>query len=266
MHIFKTHKDYQRTLNLVVKSCRHLLKYSSFAKDARDYLNSRLPANMQEEKEFGIFPEDYLLDSLTSLVSVKELERLNLYYPKFLAGGFSPHGHFSDHNLIMPFRDVHGNIVALLGRSLLSEEERRDSCIQKYKYSSGCQKDLYVYGLDRARDAIIESDCVIGVEGQFDCASLHAEGIRNAVAFGWANVSRYQMFQIHRYTNNVIIMFDNDDAGKNGKARVKERFKDYVNIKVTSPPKGFKDIDEFLRNTDDKEYKRFVIDKLKGRK
>lgn len=264
MNSLTEHKKKQRILKKVLRACQHLLAGSDKAKQARRYLNSRLDAKNQIMWEFGYFPTDDSLSELTSLVSKSELESLNLYYPKFLAGGTAPHGHFSDHNLIMPFRDLHGDIIALLGRCLLSEEERQENLLHKYKYSTGCHKDLYIYGLDKAKDAIITENCVIGVEGQFDCIALHSKGIHNAVAFGWANMSRYQMFQLHRYTNNIILMYDNDEAGQKAKQRVKERYKDVANIKVISPPEKFKDIDEFFRHSKDKKYINYVIDTIKS--
>jgi DNA primase len=198
------------------------------------------------------------------VINKKDLEILKLYYPKFLEGGTAPHGHFSEHQLIMPFYNVHGEIIALLGRCLFSEEERQKLELNKYTYSSGCRKDLYVYGLDKAKNSIIANDCVILVEGQFDAISLHNNNITNTVALGWANLSRYQMFQIHRYTNNIIVMLDNDEAGQKGKVRIREKFKDIANIKLISPPKGFKDIDEFFRDCKDTKKIQYVIDTLRS--
>jgi DNA primase len=268
MTALREHKIRQRSLRRVVRACQHLLLTSNQASPARRYLSSRISRENQIAWEFGYFPSDDRLSELVALVDKADLEALNLYYPKFLAGGTAPHGHFSDHNLIMPFNSVHGDIVALLGRSLLSERVRQEQLLHKYKYSTGCQKDLYVYGLDKAREAIIAQNYVIGVEGQFDCISLHAKGIDNAVAFGWANISKYQMFQIHRYTNNIILMFDNDEAGQKAKKRVKDRYKDVANIKTINPPEGFKDIDEFFRGSKDTGYVQYVIDTIRsfGRK
>jgi len=264
MRSFIQHNARQKILQKVVRACQHLLLTSDSARLARRYLNSRLDKDDQMAWKFGYFPVDDHLCDLTSMIDKDDLESLKLYYPKHLEGGTAPHGHFADHNLVMPFYNVHGEVIALVGRCLISEEERREREMQKYNYNAGCRKDLYVYGLDKARDSIIANDCVIGVEGQFDCISLHANGITNAVAFGWANLSRYQMFQIHRYTNNIIIMLDNDDAGKKGKFRIREKFKDVANIKLISPPSGFKDIDEFFRGSKDIEEIRHVIDTLKS--
>ena len=262
MKALTQHKARQKVLRNVVRACQDLLLTSDQAWKARKYLSSRLEKEDQMSWKFGYFPVDERLSDLTAMVSREDLEALKLYYPKFLEGGTAPHGHFADHNLVMPFYNVHGEIIALLGRCLLKEDERQEQLLNKYTYSAGCRKDLFVYGLDKARDSIIAKNCVIGVEGQFDCISLHAQGITNAVAFGWANLSRYQMFQLHRYTNNIIIMLDNDEAGQKGKTRIRKKFKDVANIKLISPPKGFKDIDEFFRGSKDTKEIGHVIDTL----
>jgi DNA primase len=261
MSALTQYKTRQRILRKVVQACQHLFWNSELARPARHYLNSRLDKDDQLIWKFGYFPSDDRISELTSIVDKAELEAFQLYYPKSFAG---PHGHFSDHNLVMPFYNVHGEIIALLGRCLLTEEVRQERLLHKYKYTLGCQKDLFVYGLDKARDAIIERNCVVGVEGQFDCIALHAQGITNAVAFGWANMSWYQMFKLHRYTNNIIVMLDNDEAGQKGKVRIKKRYMDVANIKLISPPDGFKDIDEFFRGSKDTKQINHVIDMLKS--
>lgn len=254
----------QKKYNNVVKACQHLLISSKKAKEARNYIDSRLSREQQLYWKIGYFPDDDNLKELLDIISKEDLESLNLYYPKYLSGGSAPHGHFSDHNLIVPFYNVHKEVVSLIGRCILSEEERVENLLNKYKYSNKSRKELYSFGLDRAKEAIIDNDLVIGVEGQFDCISLHNHGIKNVVAFGWANISKYQMFQISRYSNNIVLLFDNDDAGKKGRARVKKRFKDFVNIKTVSPPDGYKDIDEFLNKSDDKKYVSYVIDTIRS--
>ncbi len=77
-------------------------------------------------------------------------------------------------------------------------------------------------------------------------------------------MSRYQMFQLHRYTNNIVLMFDNDEAGQKAKKRIKDRYKDIANVKVISPPKEFKDIDEFFRSSKDSKYIQHVIGTIKS--
>jgi DNA primase len=247
----------------VTSACRYFLKHSPIAAEARTYLDSRISKPMQEQYEFGFFPADENLSVLLSLIDKDQLENAHLVYPRYACGGTALHGHFNDHNLIMPFRDVYGNIIALLGRCLLPDQQQKELLLQKYKYSFESNKELYVFGLDKARESIIQKDCVIGVEGQFDCIACNAEGIDNVVAFGWANLSRYQMFQLHRYTNNIVLMLDSDEAGIGGMSKIKRRFSKFANIRTVAVPRGYKDIDEFLRNEPDVAWRQNVVDRLK---
>jgi DNA primase len=260
MDLLNKHKKTQSILKKFISACRYLLNHDKVGKQAKEYLNDRINKNIQKTFGFGYFPEDQKLDLLTSIISKEELEFIGMCYPKFISGNPINHGHFSDHNLIMPFTNVHGDIVSLVGRTLLSDDERGD--LQKYKYNVGCKKEKYVYGLNFSKDSIIKKDYVICVEGQFDCLSLFSEGIHNAIAVGCAELSKYQMFQILRYTKNIFIMFDNDEAGSKGKQKAKDQFGKYANIKTIDSPKEFKDIDEFFRKTTDSEYKSYVVESL----
>jgi DNA primase len=243
-------------------ACVYVLHHDPVAREAKWYLNGRIPEAAQKHWEFGFFPADESLGFLRSLLDDDVLEAAKVISQRRVSGCKSWHGHFHQHNLVMPFRDDHGDIVALLGRSLLPDEQQKELGLQKYKYTLGSSKDLYVFGLDKARDAILKYDCAIGVEGQFDNIALHCEGVQNACAFGWAHATRYQMAQILRYTRNVVLMYDNDEAGQKAKSRVKKNFGANANIKTISPPKGYKDIEEFLRKTKDLTFRRQVVDKL----
>ena len=252
----------QKALKSVVKACQKLLWNSDHAAEARAYINNRLHQKEQLKWKVGYFPTDEHISELIDRIPKETLEYLGFYYPKFFSGGTMPHGHFSEHNLVMPFENVHGDVIAILGRCLLDEESRQEAGLNKYKYSNGCHKELYVYGLEQAKEEIIRKDCVIGVEGQFDAIALHARGVKNVVAFGWANMSRFQMFQLHRYTNNIVLMLDNDSAGNKGKKRIKARYENDASIKLMSPPKEYKDIDEFFKNSKDTKLIKCVIDTI----
>ena len=125
-------------------------------------------------------------------------------------------------------------------------------------------KELYVYGLDLAKKSILEKDFVICVEGQFDCIACHKMGIDNVVALGWATLSRYQAYQLSKYTKNIVLMFDNDSAGKKGVARAKSKYSGIVNIESLFPPQGYKDIDEFFKKEASIERKENAVSLLKN--
>jgi len=145
----------------------------------------------------------------------------------------------------MPFRDEHGRIVSLLGRTISTEK-----AIQKYKYTLGAHKEMFVFGLNKAKESIIKKNYAICVEGQFDCITCQSKGINNTVALGWANCSRYQFFQLRRCTNNLVLLLDNDDAGEKARHKIKARYGAFCNITSIKPPSDFKDIDEFLRKAE----------------
>src|SRR5690606_13299085 len=106
-------------------------------------------------------------------------------------------------------RDVYGDIVSVLGRNILPPDEQKRLGIQKYKYTLNAAKEMHVYGLDVAKEHILNKNYVICVEGQFDCISCHENGVSNVVALGWATITKYQLFQLLKYTDNIILLFDN---------------------------------------------------------
>jgi len=234
----------------IINNCQYILKNDPIANDARSYLNSRIPSNFQNKFEFGYFPDNINLSYLTSLSNIDDLKKTGAVYSKTISGGSSLTGHFNNHNLIFPFKDVYGNIISLIGRTLFDKEKQDELQISKYKYSFGLNKELYVFGLDKAKKYIIEKDFVIVVEGQLDYFSCVCAGINNVVALGGASLSRYQFFKLRRYTKNFMMLLDNDEAGQRGIAKSKKYFGDYAKIISKSLPNEYKDIDETLSKVD----------------
>ena len=245
----------------ITDACHDILVNEDIASDARAYLQGRVPKRFWKEYGFGYFPDDDNLKILYSLVDRDLLKDAGMLHPRI---PFGLKGHFGDHNLMMPFKDVYGNIVALLGRSLLDKKDRDELGLHKYKYSKGAKKSLYVYGLDIAKKAIIKKDSVIGVEGQFDCIACHIRGIKNVVAFGGADLSPYQFFQLHRYTNNIVVIMDNDEAGAKARVRIRNNYGEYANVESGRPPEGYKDLEEFWREERDTNWCDAVTSQLKG--
>jgi DNA primase len=230
----------------VVSSCQYILKNDAIAASAREYLDSRIPKSFQDKFKFGYFPANDQLSFISSLVDKDVLKKLGLIYPKYLSGGVTHNGHFTHHNLIFPFSDMYGNIIALVGRTLFDKQKQDALEIPKYKYSYGLNKELYLFGLDSSRQSIIEKDYVILVEGQFDYYSCKCAGIDNVVALGGAALSRYQFFKLRRYTNNFVLLLDSDESGRRASKNIKRNFGDYARIIISQPPSEFKDIDDFL--------------------
>jgi len=244
-------------LKNIVDSCKYLLNNYPEAKACKDYLDERLAIVSQDQFDFGYFPNIQNIDALLSLVDESELRDDKLLYSKEIEDAWCPRTlnflFFENHPLVMPYRDAYGNIVGIVGRTLLSDSDRQKNKISKYKnteFISNAYKKFkkgnFLYGLYENKKAILENDGVFVVEGQFDVIKSVEKGFRNIVALGNSNMSTYQFSLISRYTNNIFLLLDKDEAGEKGRRRILDKFGKLANIHNFYLPDGYKDIDEFL--------------------
>lgn len=233
----------------VVNCCRDLLINFPDAKDIANYADKRLSKVGQEKFSFGYFPNNKNLQALTAMVGEHKLAELELIYDRIVQDGVSNrkirHSNMENHNLVMPYKDVYGNIIALVGRTILNDEQRNSLDIPKYKNTSFL-KGSHLFGLFESKESIIKNNLAFVVEGQFDCISAYDKGMTNVVAVGSSNMSFEQFALLTRYTNNIVLLLDNDDAGKIGAERIVKLYSKYANIKRAVLPSGYKDIDEYL--------------------
>jgi DNA primase len=229
-------------LSKIVTLCKELLDQSPLAYNCKEYLDSRLDKETQDKFQFGYFPAFKDIKLISSIVSEEELIDNNLIY-KF---GAYQKCFFENHNLIMPYKDAYGNIVALVGRTLYTDEERKERNIAKYKNSS-FKKELYLFNLNEAIEHIKENGFVYVVEGQFDAIKAYESGLKNVVALGNSNMTGYQLALILRYTNNIHLLLDNDEAGIKGAEKIIKDYSQYANIVSLRLPKGYKDLDDCLK-------------------
>ena len=90
------------------------------------------------------------------------------------------------------------------------------------------------------------------VEGYFDAIMAHQKGICNVVATCGTLFSFRQLIVLLRYTDNICLLFDNDDAGHTSANRVMQKLSNSeVNLEYKFTPDGSKDLDEFLRSGGD---------------
>lgn len=222
--------------------CQDFLYQHPMGKEALAYLDQRLSRETQKRFGFGFFPAKPDLRSFSDFLSESELEETQLFYTdKQEQLGSSLH----HHNLLMPYKDVSGKVIALVGRSLLPEEDRNFQGIPKYK-NTAFKKSRHLFGLSEGKKDILRQGLAYIVEGQFDCIKAQGKGIQNVVALGSANMSFEQLSLLLRYTNRFRLLLDNDEAGKTGKDRITEKYGKYVAIESFCIPEGFKDLDELL--------------------
>lgn len=235
----------------VVTACQSLLHTPS-AQEVKKYVQSRLSNHSIEKYQIGFFPSTKDLGMLTSLVEPSILKKLRLIYDKTLRGrGFAyqqEQSFFNHHNLVIPFKDEYGNIIALAGRTLLTKQEQQDLSVSKYK-NTFYDKFLHLYGLDMATDAMDRSDSAIVVEGQIDCITCHAHGIFNTVALTGSGLSNYQVFSLKKRVNKIYLLLDQDEPGQKATHNIINNFSEFIDISVLTLPEGFKDVDDYLRTS-----------------
>lgn len=236
-------------LNDITLHCRSLLNECPEASPHLDYINTRLNAESQDKFQFGYFPNSSNLELLFSIFSKESLKHLNLIYPKEIMDSICPRNiwvsYFEHHPLIMPYRDLYGNIIALVGRTLLNDEDRKVLNISKYK-NTVFKKGNHLFGLYEAKDSIMESDSVYVVEGQFDVIKAFERGLTNIVALGNSNMTAYQLSLLVRYTKNINLLLDNDEAGFKGRKKIIDKFSNFANIQNFYVQEPYKDVDEYF--------------------
>ncbi|MFA5182133.1 MAG: DNA primase [Syntrophales bacterium] len=146
--------------------------------------------------------------------------------------------------LIFPIEDQAGQIIAFGGRIMGEGEPKYLNSPESALFSKG--KNLY--GLSRTKEDIRKSGYAILVEGYFDLLSLWNAGVRNVVATLGTALTRDHVDLLRRYTKDVAVVFDGDDAGKKALARSLGLFIDgNLHIRAVMLPEA-SDPDDYVRN------------------
>ena len=161
---------------------------------------------------------------------------------------------------IFPWFSVSGKVVAFGGRVL---DSRTKGVNQKYVNSPDSEiyhKERELYGLYQAKKAIAKEDCVFMVEGYTDVISMHQCGIQNVVANSGTALSVHQIRLLHRFTNNIVLLYDGDAAGVHAALRgTNMLLEEEMNVKVLFLPDG-NDPDSFARNHTAEQFRQYIAD------
>jgi len=236
----------------VVSACKSLFRHSPHAEQARAYMRTRLSDHSIDKYGIGYFPDNKHLDELISLVGAETLRDLSLIKDGTINNRSHidqfKRGYFNRNNVVFPFKDEYGNIIALAGRTLLGKEEQRELGVPKYK-NTVFGKSMHLYGLYHTKDAIERNGSVIVVEGQIDCISCHANGFFNTVALTCSELTLYQLYTLKKMTNKIYLLLDNDEAGRKATAKAISRFSRYIEIEKLTLPDSYNDVDDYLRGS-----------------
>ena len=159
---------------------------------------------------------------------------------------------------IFPWLNVSGKVVAFGGRVL---DSRTKGVAQKYVNSPDSDiyhKDRELYGLFQAKKAVVKEDRVFMVEGYTDVIAMHQSGIENVVANSGTALSIHQIKLLRRFTQNITLLYDGDEAGIHAAMRGTDMLlAEGMNVKVLLLPDG-DDPDSFARKHSTEELKRYI--------
>jgi DNA primase len=190
-------------------------------------------------------------------IGIELVEKAGLIVPRQNQQGH--YDRFRD-RLMIPIHDQQSRLIGFGSRTLTNEEP---------KYLNSPETELFnkgqiLFGLDKARKAIVQQDRAIVVEGYFDVIALHAADISNVVASMGTALTSAQIRQLLRYTesNQIILNFDADKAGQKATDRAISEVEELalrgeVQLRVLNLPNG-KDADEFLKEQSSDVYQALV--------
>ncbi|NLA62465.1 MAG: DNA primase [Bacteroidales bacterium] len=160
--------------------------------------------------------------------------------------------------VIFPVHTLSGKVVAFGGRILRNADKTA-------KYVNSPESEIYsksreLYGLFYAKRAIVKEDRCFMVEGYTDVLSMHQAGIENVVSSSGTALTSGQIRLIRRFTQNMTVLYDGDDAGISAALRgIDLLLEEGLNVKVVLLPKGV-DPDSFARKQNAESFNKFIIE------
>lgn len=190
--------------------------YAEIGKEAHDYILRRsfseedldlfglgfCPPRLEYSKILDKFPKEVVLNCG--------------YFKENTYGGVSPRFF---NRLTLPIKNITGSIAAFAGRSIDGNNP---------KYLNSAESDIFhkrgtLFNMDKAKDSVKKNGCIV-VEGYFDVMRLYKYGFRNSVAPMGTALTADQITFIKRYSSEISVIFDGDEAGINAAYRSLEHF------------------------------------------
>lgn len=158
--------------------------------------------------------------------------------------------------VMFPIHDDGGRVVAFGGRTLSNDKKTA-------KYINSPETDIYnkskiLYGLWMGKKAIQNADKCYLVEGYMDVIAMHQAGIENVVASSGTSLTVEQIKSIHRFTKNIVVLYDGDEAGQKASNRaIPLLLEEGMNVKLLMFPDN-DDPDSFSRKVTVQEFKDYL--------
>src|SRR5437870_5905202 len=244
-------RSIERLNQVAVRYFHHILMENPAGKGALVKLEARgITRNSLGEFQIGFAPAGLRKDNLVRFLrkhGVGDGEMLEAGLAVRPEGGGELWDRFRQ-RIIIPIHDERGELIAFGGR--VFDET------QQPKYLNTSQTALYdkgrtLFNLHRARKAIHEAKHAVLMEGYFDAITAWQSGVQNVVTTSGTALTEHQVRLLKRETQELILAFDRDDAGRTATQRAIElASKSGIHIKVVRVPQG-KDPDDYLRANPD---------------
>jgi len=160
--------------------------------------------------------------------------------------------------VIFPIHNVSGKTIAFGARTLRSDKKEP-------KYINSPETEVYhksdvLYGIHQAKQAIRNEEMCYLVEGYTDVISLHQAGVENVVASSGTSLTTEQIKLISRYTKNITVLYDGDNAGIKASFRgINMILENDLDVKAVVFPEG-EDPDSFSKTMDSSAFKAYLND------
>lgn len=158
--------------------------------------------------------------------------------------------------IIFPIHSLSGAVIGFGGRTLKAEPKSA-------KYVNSPESEIYhkskaLYGIYQAKKSIVAEEKCYLVEGYTDVLALHQVGIENVVASSGTALTSDQIRLIKRFTDNISILYDGDEAGVKASIRgIDLILEEGLNVKVLLLPDG-EDPDSYSRKISASEFINFL--------
>lgn len=210
------------------------------------------------EQAIRKFHLGYALDSGNYLTSLMQREGYETDKLRTLGlTGLSQSGNLYDKyrgRVIFPILNSSGKVVGFGGRDLKGGPAKYVNSPESVLY----RKNLELYGIFQAKSEIVRQDRCYLVEGYFDVISMWQSGIQNVVASSGTALTDGQINMIHRFTNNITLLYDGDSAGIKAALRGIDMLLSHkMQVSVLLLPDGH-DPDSFARNNTPEQFREFV--------
>ncbi len=219
---------------------------SQLASQARRYMKGRgitVETVKQFKLGFALDQWDALIQSLSKEgTSMGLMEKAGLAIPREKKDGY--YDRFRN-RITFPIFDTRANCRAFGARTM--EDESGGAKYINSPETIVYTKGHHLYGFHAAKQAITQSDQVVIVEGYMDCLIPYQAGIHNVVASLGTALTVEQIRLLKRYTKNIVMLFDMDQAGQAAMIRSLDvLIAEGMDVKVASLDEG-KDPDSFVR-------------------